>query len=51
MNTQEQKMFGAMGGRAKHPKKGFGSNPELAKEASRKGVEARRKNRYKIKPL
>lgn len=33
------------GGKVKNPKKGFGSNKELAREAGRKGGQARRANR------
>jgi general stress protein YciG len=37
--------IGGMGGKAKHPNKGFGSNRELAKTAGKKGGQVSRRSR------
>lgn len=43
----DRKQAGAIGGRAKHPNKGFGSKtPEELRELALKGVEARRKKAH-----
>lgn len=40
---------GALGGKAKNPLKGFGSNKERARQAGLMGVEARRRIRVELK--